>query len=243
MTRLITLFREYQVPTTPSHSRVAPATRSGPPSPNLATSSAWTASGTYSGGQSPGRKLANREHARNVWTQQDQLASNSRQSDGDIALPLSSTQDVKEDPGAGERQTARNELDLDLDLPRYPTINAAPVRESDGDVDAQHTGLASTFEGDRTDLSKGYEGYQYMSLNHMGPSSSHLPSPYAARSPIDGMSAAAQQQGVWMPLQQAANGPYSSGISNTGSPIYGMHNMSKSPGKCKTRQRKAKSSS
>jgi hypothetical protein len=86
-------------------------------------------------------------------------------------------------------------------------------------------------------------GYQYMSLNHMGPSSSHLPSPYAARSPIDGMSAAAQQQGVWMPLQQAANGPYSSGISNTGSPIYGMHNMSKSPGKCKTRQRKAKSSS
>lgn len=223
-----------QTPSTPSHSRVAPATRSGPPSPSLAASSAWTASGTYPGAQSPGRNLPNRDHVRNVWTQQEQLASAARQSDGDATVPLSSAQDVKEDTGAAERQAARNELDLDLDLPRYPTINAAPVRESSelgGDVNGQHPGSTSAFEGDRSDLSKGYEGYHYMSLSHMGPSSAHQPSPYGTRSPIDGMSPAAQQQGVWMPLQQAANGPYSSGISNTGSPIYGIHHMSKSPGK------------
>ena len=174
---------------------------------------------------------------RNVWTQQEQLGSASRQSDNDNPAPLSSSQDVKEDTGAAERQSARNELDLDLDLPRYPSIHAAPVRESDefgGDVNGQHAGAASAFDGDRSDASKGYEGYQYMSLSHMGPSPSHLPSQYGTRSPMDGMSPVGQQQGVWMPLQQAANGPYSSGISNTGSPIYSMHHMSKSPGKLVT---------
>lgn len=173
-----------------------------------------------------------------------------RHSDGDVPSgQVSSMQDANEDAGPAEKQSARNEVDLDLDLPRYPTINAAPLARESGDLGGdsagQHAGSASQFEGANehagsANVPKGYEGYQYMTINQMA-TSLHLPSAYASRSPIEGMNnMPSAQHGVWMPLQQATNAPYNSGINATGSPIYAAHSMSKSPGEsCATPQRRA----
>jgi hypothetical protein len=193
--------------------------------------------------------MANRDHVMNVWTNVDgdrgtnQPHNALQQREGENSSgQLPSSQDASDDTGSGEQLATRNEIDLDLDLPRYASINTAPTKRESTEADADPSGQFPTSgrafddHSNSASVPQGYEGYQYMAINHMAPAP-HLPSAYASRSPINGMntnalgSMSSAQHGVWMPLHQAGNGPYSSGISAAGSPIYGAHSMSKSPGK------------
>lgn len=195
----------------------------------------------------------------NVWSHLDgdrgatQQSAVFRSLENDVPTVLSSSvQDLNEASATSEMRPERNELELDMDLPRYPSIHGAPpasdledhLKETNGQ-NYSSTGMETTGEyPPGTSASKGYDGYQYATLSHMAHSPSNIPSTYSARSPIDGMpnninstnplngmSSMAQQHGVWMPLQQASNMAYSPGINSHGASVYNAHGMSKSPGK------------
>ncbi|KAJ9124098.1 hypothetical protein QFC22_000893 [Naganishia vaughanmartiniae] len=250
---------EPRTPSTPSaHPRSASGTKSGPPSPNVTASTAWTSTATYSGAQSPGRKLPSREHLMNVWSHLDgdrgatQPSTVFRPLETDVATALSSSvQDLNEAPTSSQIRPERNEPEIDMDLPRYPSIHGAPpasdvddhLKETNGQ-NYSNAGIDTAGEYQAgNSVSNGYDGYQYATLSsHMAHPPSNMPSPYSTRSPIDGMpnnihstnplngmSTMAPQHGVWMPLQQASNMAYSPGINSHGASTYGAHGMSKSP--------------
>ncbi|KAJ9106136.1 hypothetical protein QFC21_001278 [Naganishia friedmannii] len=249
---------EPRAPSTPSaHPRSATGTKSGPPSPSVTTNAAWTSTGTYSGAQSPGRTLPNREHLMNVWSHLDgdrgatQQNNAFRPLENDVPPALSSSvQDLNEVTNTSEVRSERNELELDIDLPRYPSIHGGPpandledhAKESNRQ-NYSSAGIDTTGQYQaEVSASKTYDGYQYATLSHMAHSPSNVPSTYSARSPIDGMpaninstnplngmSTMAHQHGVWMPLQQASNMAYSPGVNSHGASIYSAHAMSKSP--------------
>ncbi|KAJ9098789.1 hypothetical protein QFC19_006266 [Naganishia cerealis] len=202
--------------------------------------------------RSPGRKLPNREHLMNVWSHLDgdrgsnQQGNAFRPMENDVPSGLvSSVQDLKETNSTAENRAEQSEVELDMDLPRYPSIHGAPPA-NDSDDNLKET-IGQNYSNSGIDTAgdyqaaisgaKVYDGYQYATLNHMAHSPSNMPSAYSARSPVDianslnGMSSVTQQHGVWLPLQQAPSIPFSPGMNSHGSSVYGAHGMSKSPGK------------